>query len=211
MKSIAVIGGTGDLGLGLAVRLARSYRVTIGSREASRATGAAARASGLSGRTIQGEENILAARRAEISVLAIPDLPSDELLLALKPELAGKLVISPIVPMIVRDGVFVYSLESGSAAEKVSSVLGTRVAGAFHTVPAERLLKVDQKLDCDVPVTAESREVYNEAAEVVLSVDGLRPLYAGPLKNSRAVEGITPMILNLGKYNRIRSPSIKVV
>ncbi len=120
-------------------------------------------------------------------------------------------MISPIVPMAFRDGLFAPSLESGSAAEKVASVLGTRVAGAFHTVPAARLLEVDRELDYDVLVTAETKEVYAEAAEVVASVAKLRPLYAGPLRNSRMVEGITPSLLNVGKLNKIRSPSIKVV
>lgn len=211
MKTIAVIGGTGDLGLGLAARLAHSYQVTIGSRDSARAASAAERASKISGFTVIGEENRTAARRGEICIFAIPDLASDDLLLSLKSDLYGKLVISPIVPMVLRDGLFTQSLESGSAAERISSVLGTKVAGAFHTVPAERLLKIERKLDCDVPVTAESRETYDEAAEIVSSVDGLRPLYAGPLRNSRMVEGITPLLLNLGRLNRIRSPSIKIV
>jgi len=211
MKRIAVIGGTGDLGLGLAVRLARSYEVTIGSRDASRAVETASKASDLSGVRVLGQENGTAARSSEISILAIPNLPSDEVLTSLKPDLAGKLVISPIVPMEFRDGLFTPSLESGSAAERVASLLGTRVAGAFHTVPAVRLLEVGMELDYDVLVTAETREVYAEAAEVVSSIARLRPLYAGPLRNSRMVEGITPSLLNVGKLNKIKSPSIKVV
>jgi len=211
MKKIAIIGGTGDLGLGLAARLAKAYEVTIGSRDETRALGAASKASALAGFAILGRENSAAARSSDIAILAIPDLPSDDLLGSLKPDLAGKLVISPIVPMAFRDGLFTPSLESGSAAEKVASVLGTRVAGAFHTVPAARLLEVDRELDYDVLVTAETKEVYAEAAEVVASVVKLRPLYAGPLRNSRMVEGITPSLLNVGKLNKIRSPSIKVV
>jgi 8-hydroxy-5-deazaflavin:NADPH oxidoreductase len=211
MKRIAVVGGTGDLGLGLAVRLARSYEVTIGSRDASRAVEAASKASELAGIRVLGEENGTAARGSEISILAIPNLPSDEVLTSLKPDLAGKLVLSPIVPMEVRDGLFAPSLESGSAAERVASLLGTRVAGAFHTVPAVRLLEVDTELDYDVLVTAETREVFAEAAEVVSSIARLRPLYAGPLRNSRMVEGITPTLLNVGKLNKIKSPSIRVV
>jgi NADPH-dependent F420 reductase len=211
MKRIAIIGGTGDLGLGLAARLSRSFQVTIGSRDATKAMAAASKVSGLSGSTVLGEENGDAANGSEIVILAIPDLPSDDLLASLKPHLAGKLVISPIVPMVFRDGLFAPSLESGSAAEKVASLLGTRVAGAFHTVPAARLLEVDRELDYDVLVTAETKEVYAETAEVVASVPKLRPLYAGPLRNSRMVEGITPSLLNVGKLNKIRSPSIRVV
>ncbi len=208
---ISVIGGTGDLGLGLAARLARSHEVMIGSRDASRAAEAAVRASVLSGSHVLGMGNGEAARRSEVSILAIPDLPSEEFLDSLKPDLAGKLVISPIVGMKMEKGLFSPSLESGSAAERVASVLQTRVAGAFHTVPAARLLEVNRELDYDVLVTADSREVYAEAASVVSSVPRLRPLYAGPLRNSRMVEGITPTLLNLAKLNKLRTPSLKIV
>jgi NADPH-dependent F420 reductase len=210
-KRIAVIGGTGDLGLGLAARLSKSYEVTIGSRDASRAVEAASKASTLSGNSVLSDENGAAARSSEIAILAIPSLPSDDVLISLKPDLAGKLVLSPIVPMVFRDGLFAPSLESGSAAERVASLLGTRVAGAFHTVPAARLLEVGRELDYDVLVTAETPDVYAEAAEIVSSIARLRPLYAGPLRNSRMVEGITPSLLNVGKLNKIKSPSIRIV
>ena len=211
MRTIAIIGGTGDLGLGLATRLSRSYRVTIGSRDPSRAAEAAAKVSAKVGVRVLGEENRAAARDSEIAILAIPNLPSDEMLISLKPELSSKLVISPIVPMRLHGGLFAPALESGSAAERVAAVLGTRVAGAFHTVPAARLMDTSRDLDCDVLVTAETRDVYRETAEVVSSVPGLRPLYAGPLRNSRMLEFITPILLDAGKLNRISSPSIKVV
>ncbi|MGA2199947.1 MAG: NADPH-dependent F420 reductase [Nitrososphaerales archaeon] len=211
MKSIAIIGGTGDLGVGLAARLARTYQVTIGSRDASRAAEAASKASMLSKAKVSGEENGAAARGSEISILTIPNLPSDDALISLKPDVAGKLVVSPIVPMEFRDGLFTPSLQPGSAAERVASLLGTRVAGAFHTVPAARLLEVDKELDFDVLVTADSKEVYAETAEIVSSIRRLRPLYAGPLRNSRMVEGITLSLLNVGKLNKIRHPSIRIV
>jgi NADPH-dependent F420 reductase len=211
MTSISILGGTGDLGLGLAARLSRSHRVTIGSRDASRAAEAAAKVSGISGADVAGEENRAAARGSEVCILAIPDLPSDEMLVSLKPDLSGKLVLSPIVPMTMRGGLFVPSLEAGSAAERVASALGTRVAGAFHTVPAARLLEVETVLEYDVLVTAESKEVYAEAAAIVSSIPRLRPLYAGPLSNSRMIEGITPALLNVGKLNKMRTPSLRVV
>ena len=134
------------------------------------------------------------------------------MLLSLKPNLDGKLVISPIVPMEVKDGQFVQSMQTGSAVEKVASVLrGSRVAGAFHTVPAARLLEAGRVLDYDVLVTARTREVFQEVAEIASSIEHLRPLYAGPLQNSRMLEGFTPTLLNVGKLNKMRSPSLKVV
>jgi len=211
MSRIAIVGGTGDLGMGLAARLASKHQVVIGSRDPARAQGAAAKAAALSGAAVEGKTNDEAADLCEIAILAVPDLPSEELLLSLKPRLTGKLVISPIVAMTVREGFFLPALESGSAAEKVASALATRVAGAFHTVPAARLLTIQEKLDYDVLVTAETREAYSESAAVVSSIAGLRPLYAGPLRNSRMVEGITPTLLNVGKLNRMRSPSVRIV
>jgi NADPH-dependent F420 reductase len=211
MTRVAIVGGTGELGLGLAVRLSKRHQVVVGSRDPSRAKDAASKATGLSGGKVEGGTNQEAALWCEVAVLAIPELPSDETLLSIKPAVAGKLVVSPIVPMTVRDGLFVPALESGSAAERVSSVLQTRVASAFHTVPAARLLDADTALDYDVLVTADTRDVYAEVAALVSSIEGLRPLYAGPLRNSRMLETMTPTLLNVGKLNKIKSPSIKVV
>ena len=208
---ITIVGGTGDLGLGLAVRLARAHEVTIGSRDASRAEGAAAKATGLSGRGVSGKENSAAVRDCDVAILAIPDLMPTDLLSSVKSGLAGKLVISPIVPMRLEDGLFSISTQGESAAERVAAALQTRVAGAFHTVPAQKLLSLDSELDYDVLVTADARGTYEEAAEIVSSVGRLRPLYAGPLKASRVVEAITPTLLNVARLNKVKTPSIKIV
>jgi NADPH-dependent F420 reductase len=209
---IAVVGGTGDLGLGLSARLAGKYDVMIGSRDAGRAEEAASKVSALSGGRVSGRTNDEATRLCDIAILAIPDLPSDDVLLSMRPNLEGKLVVSPIVPMEVKDGQFRQSMQAGSAVEKVASVLReSRVAGAFHTVPAARLLEVDKALEYDVLVTAQTREVFLEVAQIASSIERLRPLYAGPLQNSRMIEGITPALLNVGRLNRIKSPSLRVV
>jgi 8-hydroxy-5-deazaflavin:NADPH oxidoreductase len=209
---VAVIGGTGDLGFGLAVRLAKAYEVTIGSRDLARAADAAAKASTIASARVGAKTNLEAAGRCDIAILAVPDLPPADLLSSLAQSLEGKLVISPIVPMVVKDGVFSLSLSGDSAAERVAKGLPmARVAGAFHTVPASRLPRLEEELAYDVPVTADSREVYEQAARVVSSVGRLRPLYAGPLTVSRMVEAITPLLLNVSKLNKLRSPSIKLV
>jgi 8-hydroxy-5-deazaflavin:NADPH oxidoreductase len=212
LTRIAVIGGTGALGYGLAVRLAKSYAVTIGSRDPARAAAAAAKAGALSRAPVGSKANGEAARWCEIAILAVPELPSPDLFASLAPNLTEKLVISPIVPMLLEDGVFTISLPGESAAERVAKALpASRVAGAFHTVPAARLAKPDEELAYDVLVTADSRAVYDEAAKVVSSVGKLRPLYAGPLAVSRLVEGITPALINVEKLNKLRTPSIKLV
>lgn len=210
-KTLALVGGTGDLGIGLGCRLSASYKVIIGSRDAVRANEAAAKVSSLSGEAATGMTNVEAAAASDIAVLTIPDLPSNDVLLALKPSLQGKLVVSPIVPMEFSDGLFFPKPSASSAAESVASVLQTRVAAAFHNVPAERLMQPKALLDYDVLVAAETREIFAEVSELVSCIQKLRPLYAGPLRNSRTIESLTAMLLSVGKLNKIRSPSIKVV
>lgn len=209
---IAVIGGTGDLGYGLAVRLAKAYSVIIGSRDLAKASTAAAKASAVARIRVEANTNAVAASSCDIAILAVPDLPTAEFLSSLAQGLKDKLVISPIVPMVFKDGLFSLTLADDSATERVAKALAASlVAGAFHTVPAPRLAQLDAELAYDVLVTADSREVYDKAAKVVSSVGKLRPLYAGPLVASRMVEAITPALLNVSKLNKLRSPSIRLV
>jgi len=211
MTRVALIGGTGDLGLGLGCRLAGSHEVIIGSRDAARALEAAKKVSSVSGAVVSGKNNAEAAAACDVAILTIPDLPTDDTLLSLKPSLQGKLVVSPIVPMEFRDGLFYAKPSSRSAAEAVATVLGTRVAAAFHNVPAARLMESRTVLNYDVMVAAETREVFAEASELVSCIPKLRPLYAGPLSNSRTLESLTPTLLSVGKLNKIKTPSVKVV
>jgi NADPH-dependent F420 reductase len=209
---IAIIGGTGSMGFGLAVRLAKAYEVTIGSRDLPRAAAAAAKAGALARVRVEAKANRDAARACDIAILAVPDLPPAGLLESLAPSLAEKLVISPIVPMLLKEGIFSLSHPEESAAERVARALpSSKVAGAFHTVPAPKLAQLAEALDYDVLVTADSRGVFDQASRVVASVGKLRPLYAGPLVVSRMVEAMTPALLNVSKLNKLDNPSIKLV
>ena len=209
---IAIIGGTGSLGFGLAMRLAKTYEITIGSRDLPRATEAAAKVGALARVRVEAKENREAVRACDIAILAVPDLPPAGLLESLAPDLAEKLVISPIVPMLVKDGVFSVSHPEESAAERVANAHPkAKVAGAFHTVPAPKLAQLAEPLDYDVLVTADSREVFALASRVVSSVGKLRPLYAGPLSVSWMVEAMTPALLNVSRLNKLDNPSIRLV
>jgi len=212
LTKIAVVGGSGDLGLGLAVRLAKAYEVMIGSRDADKASAAAVKASTMARVHIEGRANEEATRACDIAILAVPDLPSAELFATLAPNLSNKLVISPIVPMVLKDGIFSVSPSAESAAERVAAAIPmARVASAFQSVPAPMLTRLDAELEYDVLVAAETREIFEEAAPVVSSVGRLRPLYAGPLSVSRMIEAITPTILNVSKLNKMKSPSLRLV
>jgi len=208
---LAIIGGTGDLGLGLAARLSQHFDVLIGSRDAARAENAAGQARTLSGGSVVGCSNNEAANKCDSAILAIPDLPEDGFLRELAAPLTGKLVISPIVPMKFEGSHFSYSLPEGSAAEKVALSLKSNVASALHTVPAKKLLKIDESLEFDVLVAAENREIFAQASEIISSIRHLRPLYAGPLSVSRLIESITPLLLNAERFNKLRWPSIRIV
>jgi NADPH-dependent F420 reductase len=113
--------------------------------------------------------------------------------------------------MTFEDGVFAYDLREGSAAEKIAGAIESRVVAAFHTVPAEKLLSMDEVLDYDVLVAADSRADYSEVAVIISSIEKLRPLYCGGLRNSRTIESLTPLLLNVGRQNEMKSPSVKVV
>jgi len=209
---VAVIGGTGELGLGLAVRLAKAYSVTIGSRDPAKAAAAAAKAGTIARVRVEAKANDEAARTCDIAILAVPDLPSADLFASIAPKLMEKLVISPIVPMVVENGIFSVPVSTESAAERVAKALPmAKVASAFHTVPAPMLARLDEELNYDVLVAADSRQVFEEAARVVSSVGRLRPLYAGPLAISKMIEAMTPALLNVSKLNKLKSPSIKLV
>jgi len=206
------MGGTGNLGFGLAVRLSKAYSVAIGSRDPGRATAAAAKATSMSRVRIEAKTNEEAARWSDIAILAVPELPSPDFLASLAPSLMEKLVISPIVPMKFNHGIATLDLSADSAAERVARALpASRVAAAFHTVPAPKLVELDAELAYDVLVTADSRGVYAEAASLVSSVGTLRPFYAGPLSVTRLVEAMTPVLVNVSKLNGLKSPSLRLV
>lgn len=210
-RRVGIVGGTGPLGRGLAARLSYNYDVLIGSREETKAKGAAEEVSRLTGRKVMGATNLEAAREGDVAILALPDQPASGLLLEMKKELGGKLVISPIVPMRLKDGRFTYSPSDGSAAESVASILDkSRVAAAFHTVPAPRLLAIGEKMEYTVPVAAERRETFTEAAIVVSSIQNLEPLYAGPLSSARTIEALTPLLLNLARLNGMKNLSLRI-
>lgn len=207
---ICVFGGTGSLGSGLAARLSTEGDVIVASRDLEKARLAAE--SLLShGWKVRGTTAMAAAQECDVAILAVPYEGTVSLLQGLGESLKDKLVISAVVPMKREGPRFVYSLKEGSAAQEVASALpGSRIAAAFHTVPATAL-SGGAPLDLDVPVTAETEEIYREAGGLIASIRGLRPVYAGPLASSSEVERLTPLLLNVSKLNRVPSPSLKFV
>jgi NADPH-dependent F420 reductase len=192
---VAVIGGTGKMGLAMAKQLSKKHEVIIGSRDPGRASEAAKGIAGASGADYHG-----AAEAADVVIVSIP-YEAMALLAGLADAVGGKLVISVINPMKMEGGVLLFGLESGSAAEELAKLLpGGRVAVAFNHVPRS-FFEREIPAPFDVLVAADDRETYEETAELVRSLGSLRPLYAGPLSQAGVIERITPLLQNLAKLN----------
>jgi 8-hydroxy-5-deazaflavin:NADPH oxidoreductase len=195
---VAVIGGTGKMGGALARHLSKKHQVIIGSRDPRRAREAAKGIPGAAGSDYSG-----AADECEVAVFAVPFSALDEAV-PLADALQGKLVISIINPIEKEGDDLVYPLENGSAAEMLASILsGSEVATAFNNIP-ERMMEADEHPLADVLVAASSKETYERAAELVSSVPGFRPLYAGGLSNARLVEQLTVLELNMARWNEMK-------
>lgn len=196
---VAVLGGTGKMGRALAKQLARSNDVTIGSRDPARAKEAARWAGAARGADYEG-----ACRTSEVAVFAIPHTAVNEAA-RLSGALAGKVAVSVINPLKSEGGLLKYALAEGSAAEELARLLPeSRVATAFNHV-SSLFFEREEVVPMDILVAADSTSTYDEVARLVKSVPNLRPLYAGPLSESRTIEMMTPMMLNLSKLNRTGS------
>ncbi len=202
---IAIIGGTGKMGKGLAKHLAKENGVIIGSRDPARAKAAASGIRGATGADYHG-----AAGAADVVILAIPysTIGSVE---ALRSEMEGKLVLSIINPLKSEGGIMAYAAGVESAAEQLARLLPrSRVATAFNNVPAS-FFAGEVVPPVDILVAANSKETYEEAAKVIKGVKEARPLYAGPLTQARMVEEITALVLNLASLNDTGSLTTRFV
>jgi hypothetical protein len=210
MDAIVILGGTGDQGLGLALRFARAgRRVVIGSRKAERAEAAAAEVGGrVPGADVAGFENTEATSRGEIVILSVPFEHVAATLKSVKPALrAGQIVVSMAVPLAtaIGDGaVRTLGVWQGSCAELVASLVpqGVAVVSAFQNVSAHRLLELDHPVECDVVVSGEraARERVTALCELV---PGLRGVDGGALSNARIVESLTALLIGLNVRHRV--------
>ncbi len=202
LVTIAVLGGTGKEGKGLAYRWARAgYRILIGSRSPERAIAAASEIVGrLDGESSAvGMSNQDAARQANIVVLTVPYAAHRETLESVKDELQGKTLIDITAPLVPPKVTTVQMPPAGSAAQEARQILGEKVevATAFQTISHE-LLVLDEFIDCDVLVTGTSKAARQETLQLV-SAAGLTGWDAGPLENSVVVEGLTSILININK------------
>src|SRR5690349_14704687 len=213
LLTIAVLGGTGKEGKGLAYRWAKAgYRVLIGSRYSEKAVTVASEIMEL----LEGESSIVgttnqeAASQADIAVMTVPYAGHRELLESVKDALNGTLVIDTTVPLVPPKVSKVQMPPAGSAAQEAREILGenTEVVAAFQNISYEHLL-TDEEVECDVLVTGSSKKARQEVLRLVEAA-GLVGWDAGPIENSVVVEGLTSVLININKQYGSTHAGIKI-
>ena len=205
---IAILGGTGALGLGLASRWIRSgHEVLIGSRTIESAKSACEK---LNISEDQGMLNMDAVKQAEIACLTVPFSFQLDILSEVKNALSGKILIDGTVPLVPPKVMRVQLPEEGCAAIRAQTLLGgsVQVISAFQNISAE-LLQTDAEIDCDVLVCGDKRDSREQVIGLVNDA-GLTGWHAGPLCNSAAAEALTSVLIAINKNHTIKHSGIKI-
>ncbi len=213
LLTIAVLGGTGKEGKGLAYRWARAgYRVFIGSRAVEKALLAANEVREMlgDGVILEGKSNLEAARDANIVVLTVPYSAHRETLESIKAELKGKILVDVTVPLVPPKVATVQMPAAGSAAQEAKQIVGegVEVCAAFQNISHEHLLD-NTDVECDVLVTGTSKDARNETIKLVEAA-GLKGWDAGPLENSVVIEGMTSVLIGINKKYGSTHAGIKI-
>lgn len=212
---IGIVGGTGDIGEGMAMRLSPIFDVIVGSREIDKAE--AACRLGIESLKKRGKDcsligvsNQTAIDDADVVVLAIPFKHLASTLATLS-GFEEKIVVSPVNPMEKRDFFTFVPPQEGSAALLVQKMLPktARVCSAFNTIAANKWKALDEELSYSVPVCGDDADAKKQVMEIVNKVSQLHAFDAGPLAVSAMVESLTPLLLNIARYNRMRDVGIQ--
>jgi NADPH-dependent F420 reductase len=212
-KTIAVLGGTGAEGSGLAFRWAlKGHDVIVGSRTADKAIAAATELNGLlAGRaSVRGAANVDAARDAEIVVLTVPYAAQLATAQAVRDQLEGKILVDVTVPLAPPvDRVQLPHGESAVLALQRALGAGVNVVSAFQNVSATHLKDPDHVVDCDVLVCGDDRAAREQVIDLARDA-GLRALHAGVLANSAAVEAMTSVLIAINKHYKVRASGLRI-
>lgn len=205
--TIAVVGGSGDLGSAIARRLAKAgHKVIIGSRAVESAVAAAERL----GFGMVGMANPDAAAAADVIIVTVPFAAQESTLTAIAAHVAGKIVIDTTVPLVPPRVMRVQLPAEGSAAVKAQGILGEGVTlvSAFHNVAAHKLIK-DEDVECDVLVFGDDKTARTTAVGLVCDC-GLRGLHGGALANSAAAEALTSILIFINKTYAADGAGIRI-
>ena len=221
---IGIIGGTGGMGKGFALRWCKKHEVIIGSRDAERAATAASEYldsakdaySDISG-TISGKDNISVAKESDVLVLSIPYENIDTTCSQLLSEIGDEcIVISPIVPMTKTDVGFECIAIKDNKAFSHQTVEKhmkdkTKLVSAFHVISEKKLVNPTLSLDYDIFVAGDDTNSVEVVNGLINEIEGLRPIYLGPGALAYLVEMSTPLLLNAMIRNKMKNPGIKLI
>lgn len=221
---IGIIGGTGGMGKGFALRWSLNHDVIVGSRDAQRASESAKEytelakdAFGKINGTISGNDNVSVARESDMLILSIPYENIDSVCSQILPEVKDScVVISPIVPMTktdigfeflpIKEGKpFSYQLVSKYMKDK------TKLVSAFHVISEKKLVNPTLELDYDIFVCGDDKDAVEKVNGLINEIKGLRPIYLGAGSLSYLAEISTPLLLNAMIKNKIKNPGIKII
>ena len=217
MEKIAIVGGTGQEGFGLALRWAQAGEsVIIGSRDPARATASASELKKvIPDAAVEGLANPDAVAQAKIVVLTVPLAAQIATLKSIRGQLQpGTVLIDATVPLEKALGgrlSRVIQLWDGSAAEQTARYVGkqVRVAGAFHCLSSEALRDLESAVDSDVLITGDSRDARAVVSALVAKIPGARAVDLGPLDNSRYAEQLAALLINLNLRHRVPASGIR--
>jgi len=212
-ETIAILGGTGDLGTGLAIRWAKAgHAIIIGSRTQEKADAAVAELKKISPQTkAVAMVNGAAAAAGDIVVLTVPAEHQLSTLESVRAGLQGKILIDVTVPLVPPKVGTVQLPPEGSAGKRAQNFLGdgVKVVTAFQNVAAH-LLQQDVKIECDVLVAGNSKEARDKVIELIEEA-GMSGWHAGPIENSAAAEALTSILININRRHDISHSGIKIV
>ena len=217
-KKIAIIGGTGAEGSGLAVRFAKAgSRVFIGSRNLEKAMAAAQRIEAQAGSgEVTGHLNADAVSLAPVVILTVPLSAQIETLKVIRDRLGSKtILVDATVPLEVAIGgrlSRVVTLWDGSAAQQAARLVpaGVPVIAAFHSLSADLLGNLDENVDCDALICGDSPEAKRTVSELVEMIPGVRAIDAGPLDNARFLENCAAMLISLNLRHKIKHSGMRI-
>ncbi|MCZ0938456.1 MAG: NADPH-dependent F420 reductase [Caldilineaceae bacterium] len=214
--TLAVIGGTGEEGSGLALRWAADgYSVLIGSRSRERAVAAAAELKSMMPpelpARISGDSNAGAAAAADVIVLSVPYSSQTGILEQIRAGCQGKTVVSVVVPLKPPRVSRVWRPPGGSAAEEAQALLGeeARVVAAFQNISATHLKELEHNVNCDILVTGDDKEAKQTAIDLARAA-GMRGIDAGPLLNSSVSEGLTAVLIGINIRNKVKGSGFRI-
>jgi NADPH-dependent F420 reductase len=221
---VGIIGGTGGMGKGFALRWSKNNDVIVGSRDAARAASSAEEYTNLAKEsfgqingTITGKDNLSVAKESDVLVLSIPYENIDSLCSEILPQIKDScVVVSPIVPMVKTDVGFEfipikenkpYSYQLVSKYIKDKS----KLVSAFHVISEKKLVNPTLELDYDIFVCGDDKNSVEVVNGLINEIQGLRPIYLGPGELSYMAEIATPLLLNAMIRNKIKNPGIKII